>query len=316
MAAKTEIYENFLGIDNRNDTAQIIKRPRTTFGGRSAAQIRMIQAENVDLHADNYYSRCDGYSLSLAGDYKSVWSNDKICLGINAGDLVKINPSFLTSLLMSGVGSYDMAYETVNDGSESVVYFTNGDIIGKVRKDVASSLPATTKEFKAPLPAGNHIRYFQGGLYVVKDKILYISDVLNREIYDRRWGFKLFETTITMFETVKDGFYVSDFENVYFMKRTGSTQEVIAAPIYTIDKVFDKPTVPGTAQKAYNIVSPAKKRFDQAVIWVSGNTLCVGGDDGAFETIREDVYAVPSGRVGTSIFRKSGDLNQYITVIR
>lgn len=313
---KTENYDNLLGIDNRSDTTQVIKRPRTTFGRPGAAQVRMLQAENVDLHADSHISRCDGYDLVLAGTYTSVWSNDKICLAINSGNLIKINTDFSTSVLLRNIGNNDVSYETVYDGAAMSVYFTNGTIIGKVKNDVASLLPTTAREFKAVLPAGNLLRYFQGSLYVVNGKAVYISDVLNREIYDRRWGFKLFETNITMFETVQDGIYIADSNNVYFMKRTGSTAEVAAAPIFSLVKVYDKPVVPGTPCKVFTVKTPADKKYEQAIIWVSGTTLCIGGDGGAFETIREEVYTVPQGRIGTSVFRKSGDLNQYLTIIK
>lgn len=311
---KKENYNTFLGIDNIGDSTQIIKRPSTTFGGRGTPQVRMLQAENVDIHADSHISRCDGYSLALSGVYTSAWSNDKICLAINAGDLIKVHPDFSTTVLMSGIGNYDVAYETVYDGSAMNVYFTNGNIIGKVKNDVASVLPVTTKEFKSVLPAGNLLRYFQGSLYVVKDKIIYISDVLNKEIYDRRWGFKLFETEILMFESVKDGIYISDSNNVYFMKRVGSTEDIIAAPIFTLIRVYDTPVISGTPCKVYNVTTD--KKYEQAIVWVSGNTLCIGGDGGSFETIRDNVYSVNKGRIGTSMFRKSGDLNQYLTIIK
>jgi len=308
--SKKETYNNLLGIDNVNDSTKIIKRVR------GIPFVRLIQAENVDIHTDYHISRCNGYTLSKAGTYSSVWSNDRICLGINAGDLIQIHPDITTSVLMQSVGGGEMAYETVPDGAFDSVYFTNSFLIGKVTNGVASLLLATTREFKNILPAGSTIKFFQASVYVVRDKTVYISDVLNRGIYDRRWGFKLFESDIQMFEPVKDGIYVSDSNSVFFMKRTGSTQEVAAAPVFTLTKICDKAAVPGTGCKVFDVITPSEKKHEQAVIWVAGQTLYLGGDGGQSEAIRENVYEVPFGRTGTSVFRKSGDLKQYITIVR
>jgi hypothetical protein len=308
-----EIYELFRGIDNVNDTTKIVSRH---FIKRlSVAEVRLLQGENVDVHSDFHLSRCGGYTLSLAGSFSSVWSNDKICLAYNNGQLIQIHPDLSTTALMA-VGEGEMSYETVSDGLYDIVYFTNGVIIGKLRNGVASILPATTNQFKSVLPAGNIIRFFQGSLYVVKGSVMFISDVLNKEIYDVRWGFKIFESEITMLESVRDGFFISDKDNVYFMERKGSTAEVVAQPLYNLKKIYTKGAVKGTAQRVTNVTVPSEKKVDFGVLWVSGNTLCLGGDGGFFEEIRSDIYAVPSSRIGTSMIRKSGDLNQYITIVR
>ena len=306
-----ETYSGFLGIDNINDHTQIIKRPTTSFGNRGMPQVRLLQANNIDIHNDYHLSRCDGYSLVLSGAYTNVWSNNDICLAVNSKNLVQIHPDFSTTLLLANIGSNDIDYETVNDW----VYFTNSTIIGKIKNGSITLLPSTNKEFKSVLPSGNIIRYFQGSIYVVNGNVIYISDVINKDIYDRRWGFYQIGTDITMFESVNDGFYVSDLEKVYFMKRTGSLEEVAAIPKFDLIEIFNFPVTKGTAKKVYNITLNDKK-YEQAIIWVSKNYLCVGGDNGVFEVIKEDIYSVPTGRIGTSMYRKSGDLRQYITIIK
>ena len=225
-----ETYSGFLGIDNINDHTQIIKRPTTSFGNRGMPQVRLLQANNIDIHNDYHLSRCDGYSLVLSGVYTNVWSNNDICLAVNSKNLVQIHPDFSTTLLLANIGSNDIDYETVNDW----VYFTNSTIIGKIKNGSITLLPSTNKEFKSVLPSGNIIRYFQGSIYVVNGNVIYISDVINKDIFDRRWGFYQIGTDITMFESVNDGFYVSDLEKVYFMKRTGSLEEVAAIPKFDL----------------------------------------------------------------------------------
>jgi len=214
---------------------------------------------------------------------------------------------------MSSVGDGEMAYEILRDG---YIVFTNGTIIGQLKDEIASLFPATTREFKAVMPAGNMLAYFQGSLYVVKGNVVYISDVINPRIYDQRWGFKQFDSDITMFVPVSDGIWVSDANYVYFMRREGSFDNVIATPKFTLEKKYDTSAVTGTAQKVYDVTSPEGKKFEQAIVWVSGNTFCFGGDGGSFETIHSDIYSVPSGRIGTSMIRKNGNLNQYLTIIK
>jgi hypothetical protein len=308
---KTSKYDTLLGIDNKNDTTKVIQRQ--TSGFRKVTLVRFPTATNVDIHKDNRITRCDGYALSLSGSYTSVWSNNKVCLGLHSGDLVRIWEDFSTTILMPLVGNDEMVYETLRDG---YVVFTNNTIIGQLKDEVTSLFPATTREFKSVMPAGNMLAYFQGSLYVVKGNAVYISDVLNPRIYDQRWGFKLFDSNITMFIPVSDGIYVSDANYVYFMERKGSLEKVVATPLFKLKKLYDSPAVAGTAQKIYDVTSPSGKKFEQAIVWVSGNTFCFGGDGGSFETIHSDIYSVPSGRIGTSMIRKNGNLNQYLTIIK
>jgi len=86
-------------------------------------------------------------------------SNNKVCLGLHSGDLVRIWEDFSTTILMSSVGNDDMVYETLRDG---YIVFTNNTIIGQLKDEVASLFPATTREFKSVMPAGNMLAYFQG----------------------------------------------------------------------------------------------------------------------------------------------------------
>jgi len=311
---KTEIYDRFLGIDNVNDSTKIITRD--TIKRVSIASVRLLQAENVDIHADYHLSRCTGYDLFKSGKYTSIWSNDEICLAINLGDLVRIYPSSDTEILVQGVGTDPMSYVQVKSGEDIIIYYTNGKVIGKIQDGVASSLSTPTKEFKEKLPPGNIIRFFQGSLHIINGNTQYISDVLNRDVYDSRWGWKLYESSVTMFEPVREGIYVADAYDVYFMKRTGSTDQAAAQPIFKLDKIYNSPVIPGTPCKLFNVTSPEGKKHEEAIIWISGNTLCLGGDDGSIEEIRSDIYAVPSSVSGCSMFRTEGDLNQYIAIVK
>lgn len=302
-------YRKFAGINNVDDSTTLIDRSRGMI-------IPLIQAENVDLHKDGHLSRPHGYTKVISGDY-DVWANDSICLAVNNGNLVRINSDYTTTLLMSGIGDYAMAYETVYDDTGMRIYFTNGMIIGKIKNGVASLLGETTEELKSVLPPGNMLKYFFGRLYLIKGKIIYVSDILNKEIYDRRWGFKQFETTITMFEGLDDGVYVSDSEAVFYMKQIFEVPEDIApTSVFALTLVDDSPAIPGTAIKVKNIRSPSGALHKQAVIWKSDKSLCFGGDGGTFERGLEGVYNTSHFQRGTAVFRKDGDLNQYITILK
>jgi hypothetical protein len=313
LRTNTETYENFLGIDNINDHTKIIKRVK------GVPFIHLLQATNVDIHADSHISRCAGYSLKLSGAYKSVWADDDICLGILNSNLYQIYPDFSASLLLRNVGANPMAYSTIPGAPYPITYFTNSSVIGKVVNGVASLLAPTTSsdnaQFKLPLPSGNMLGYFKGSLCVISDRVIYVSDIINREMFDRRYGYRQLASTITMFQPVYDGIWVSDSENVYFMKHTG-TPENLATPMFDSIKVYNKPTVPGTPQLLFDKTFPSGAKSSHAVIWVSDKTICIGGNNGHFETINSDIYALPTSLTGTSIYRESGDLKQYITVVK
>ena len=304
-------YRKFTGINNVDDPVSLIDRSRGNM------TIPLVVATNIDIHKDQHLSRCDGYTKVISGIYTSVWSNDFLILGINNGNLVQIKGDYTITILMSGVGDYKMVYETVYDDTGMRVYFTNGMIIGKIKNGVASLLGATTQEFKSVLPPGDMLKYFSGRLYLIKDKTIYVSDVLNREVYDRRWGFKQIETTITMFEGLTEGIYVSDSEGVFWMKKIDEMPEVAATSSFAFSLIDNTPAIPGTAIKLNNIISPSGARHRQAVLWTSKNGLCLGGDNGMYERVLDGVYNIPVHyQKGASVFRESGDLNQYISILK
>jgi hypothetical protein len=309
---KNEAYAKFYGINNVSDTSQLVVRNANPLGASKPPMARMQEAINVDLFDDGFFARRDGYSLELAGSYHSLWEYDSnFMLAVNNGNLVRINQDFSKVVLLENVGNNRMSYEKVLDS----VYFTNSFVIGKLVKGIASLLNTVNRDFKATLPAGNIIRFFQGSIYVVRGNALFISDVLNHEIYDRRWGFKLFDSSLTMFEPVTDGFFVSDEQFVFFMKRTGSTDAVVAVPIFVLEKLYDA-AIPGTAVRVTDITTPGDKKYQHAVLWVSKTTFCVGGDGGHFETIQEEVYALPDSVIGTAMFRESEEVSQYVAILR
>jgi hypothetical protein len=127
-AFKSSKYNNLLGIDNKNNTSKIIQRQ--VISGSRVTLVRFTTATNVDIHKDNRITRCDGYTLSLSGAYTSVWSNNKVCLGIHSGNLMRIWEDFSTTTIMSSVGNDEMTYETIRDG---YIVFTNGTIIGELK---------------------------------------------------------------------------------------------------------------------------------------------------------------------------------------
>jgi hypothetical protein len=305
-------YDNFLGIDTFDEETRL----------KIKAGMKLLKAKNVDIFPDGHISRRKPRSQVSSTKYQSLWSNDIICLGIYGGNLVKLSDDLQSrTVLMPNVGESEMVYETVYDDRGMRVYFTNNQIIGKVRNNIATLLPpfqvVPGRESKKTLPAGNILRYFDTSLYVVRGKILYISDVINKDIYDLRYGFKQFETEITMLQYVKDGLFISDSDFTYFMLRGPAGENAPAVPHFILSVIDDHPVTPGTDQKMSDVFSPVTQiMHKEAVFWRTERGLYLGGEGGMVEKITEGTYVMPPGIKGASLIKRTNNLNQYLTVIQ
>jgi hypothetical protein len=301
-------YDNFLGIDTFDEETRL----------KVKAGMKLLKAKNVDIFSDGHISRKKGYAQISSTKYQSLWSNNSICLGIYGGDLVKLSDDLQSrTVLMPNVGENEMVYETVYDDRGMRVYFTNNQIIGKIQNNATSLLAPTGREFKHSLPAGNILRYFDAMLFVVRGKTLYISDVVNKDIYDLRHGFKQFETEITMLQYVKDGLFISDSDFTYFMLRGPAGENAPAAPHFILSVIDDHPATPGTDQKMSDVFSPVTQiMHKEAVFWRTERGLYLGGEGGMVEKITEGTYVMPPGNKGASLIKRTDNLNQYLTVIQ
>lgn len=132
-----------LGLNNRLP----LERMEVALPNRApAAWLRV--AGNIDLTADGFIRRRQGFSRATGGNWHSLWADKLNAYGVRDGDLVRIDHRTLAqTVLVGGVGAGRVSYARLPDG---MVYWTNGSRIGRI-DDAAPRALATPAP--NPVPA-------------------------------------------------------------------------------------------------------------------------------------------------------------------
>lgn len=172
------------------------------------------EAINFDMTNSRNMVRRDGYAVvhSFTSPH-SLWSDEDDCFLMDGGTLYRINNDMSHSTLIVGLATTPMNYVA----AYGETYFTNTVNIGRVNNNTVSSLTSATEPFKATMPAGHLIEFYNHCLYVAKGNIIYCSDPTILDQYDIRHGMIPFLSRITMLKAVEDGLWISDSENIYFL---------------------------------------------------------------------------------------------------
>jgi len=278
-------FRGFKGINNVEDSLRL-------------ADTDLAEAVNVDIDDTGMVTTKKGKTLILAGDYRWIWSNGIICLGIRGDDLVSIAPGFTSyTTLMTGVGKFRMEYTQ----AKNRVYFTNSVIIGYVENAQAHLLPAPTEAFMVPMPPGDFIRYAFGRLWVALGPRLYPSDPLSLNEMDARLAPKQFGGSISMLEFVKNGMYAATDDATYFISGTNPDEMIedarkLLAPYGAIPRL--------SSQVAGEFIVEGKNIKGTVVFWGSDHGICMGTDDGEFINLTAQQYEISGGvSAGASLFR-------------
>lgn len=122
-----------LGLNNRLPITQL----EVSLGrGATAAWLRL--AKNIDLNSKGFLRSRKGFSLSVAGNWHSLWADERDAYGVFNGDLVHTNHRTIARTVVApGVGASRMSYARLPDG---MVYWTNGTRIGRLAGAVAREL--------------------------------------------------------------------------------------------------------------------------------------------------------------------------------
>ena len=297
-------YNKFAGKDNLND-------PTRLKIGEDA--VRLTTATDIFINKDFSMERRDGYELVQAGSFSSMWTSNGVWLAIKDGDLVQVTKNgtvFTFTEIMSGTTN-PIVYADTGLG----IYFSDGITIKVFRNGVVSEVPATTVNFKLQTPAGHILEHHKSRLYVAVGSLIFITDPNIYDIVDGRSGVKTYSSKILMWKALSTGVYMSDSYTTWFL-RDMNPDEVLGAKVFGHKKILDYPAILGTGRKIFNLVTPAGRYFDEAIIWTSAQGICIGGPNGEVENVTEKTYAMPSVVEGTDLYRKTGKNNQYISILK
>jgi hypothetical protein len=306
-------YNKFYGIDNANDPVSL----RVGEDGT-----RLTTGTNIDINLDMTMELRDGYTFTESGIFKNFWASGGVMFGIKNNNFVRYykESGVLTSeILWYGAGIRKLVYCDTGMG----IYISDGVSMKVFRNDVLTDVPETTNPLKIKLPPSTLLEFHKSRMYSIWEKYIFISDCPTQDnpyydVVDMRTGIKIFPSDIVMFKAIKGGIYVSDSYNTWFMRDIDPIMDVpFSMKMFDIVQVFDYPAVPGgTGRKQFKITTPSGKYYDEAVIWTSIRGICIGGNDGITENLTEKMYNMPSIFECTDFYRKKGNSNQYITLLK
>jgi hypothetical protein len=220
------------------------------------------------------------------------WGNSHLV--VNNGWLSILNPDYSLENLIKVNDNAKFSYVEVGNR----VYFMNGYIKGYLEDrtvhnwEIAEYVgPSTSKHFDGP-PTGHLLELYNGYMFIAQDNVLWNSMPFNYHSYDLNKGNLLYPGRITMVKAVKDGLYLSDENNTYYLNGM-SPREFIQT------KVADYPAIEGTAtlidgSKLWN--GDIRGRI---VIWTSPEGICIGGPEGMFVNLTERKLTYPNANYGT-----------------
>lgn len=287
---------HFTGINERADPIRV---------GGGKGKMPFVEAVNVDIDDSGMVTLKPGYVLSLPGNFRDLWSNGSVCLFNDRGTLKSLSldlRSFTT--IISGLDpTAPISYVPVNDD----VYLTNNSIIGYVRDSVFNPLtlgdtrPAQT--FKAVLPAGHLLEYFNARLYVARDNLIIFSDPATCQYYDKRHNFYWLDGRISMMKAVSDGIFMSDSKATYFVDASSVRTQVADYP------ANDNSVV---AVDAENV--GLDKLSGMVLIWSSPQGICLGAKGGQFINLTREKIQLYRSTENAALFRALPGKTQYLFV--
>lgn len=167
------------------------------------------------------------------------------------------------------------------------------------------SVPCVT-QFKAPLPPGDILGYYNGRLYSASGNVLWYSDPYNFELCDLRENFLQFESRVTIFAPVSDGVFVGSESETVFL-RGGDPSEFERVPVSPAASVF------GTLAYANPRFVTADGVRGATPMWATERGICFGGDGGQFIELTSDRYVLPDVASGSSLYRLQSGTSQFLT---
>jgi hypothetical protein len=299
----------FSGVNNVDDPVELSgERILTSEGYKFIYPLQI--AENV--YIDNEYglhSRA-GYALALAGKPHSMWSNlDKsICLFVEGSSLFRFNEDESITQLVAGLTfGLPMSYAEFNDR----IYFSNDVNIGYLKENVPYQITVPTAQFKLPLPPGKFLAVYRARLYVAKGPVLYIGDALS-DCYDVRGklaSFRNFSSDITMVQPVDNGIYVSDSEQVWFLKGLGPDE-------MTREVANSSPAIPYTNQLIGGQYVGDGAKHEDFALWTGASGICMGDSGGAVGNVTVSKFVMSKHNLGAAVVKITNNEAYYINTLR
>ena len=199
-------------------------------------------------------------------------------------------------------------YVTKPDGS---VFYKHSSVAFGVAS-AAIATPAVGVQcrmrFMDKMPAGHMLAFHQNRLYVAVDNVIYYSEPYNYGITDLTKNFIMLPDRVTLMAPEPQGIFVSAKDDkTYYI--SGQDPDKFAM----VEKA-DYPAIENTQARI------DQDMFGEGVngevwVWASKKGICSGVIGGSFRNLTKGKYAIPTGAIGSAIFRQKDGVSQYLGII-
>ena len=298
MPEEALVVSQFLGIDNTSDMMSV--------SVPQEAGLYFYEIDNVDIDDHLKPHRRVVYYNQLVDStgLTSLWSppSAKICLFKDADYFKRLNTDETTTTLMTGLNvSEEMVYEEVGN----FVYFSTMTIVGYIdtRIGTTSVFPTPTQQFKVKMVGGQILRYHYNRLYAVNQENVFYSDATILTQMDSRKNAIALPSRGTMFESVVDGVFVSDKENVYFWAGRGPDE-------FVSRQVLDVPAIEGMSVWA---MLKKAKASTKIIYFMTDKGPFMGFPGGIVTPVQKGLFHIGDLDKGCAIIRDNG-YQQYLGI--
>ena len=275
------------GINNR---APAFSLPRDQDGRVTALR----NAVNADIQMTGHVKRRAGYErIYDALNTHSGYACEVGTFFVEGMYLKKLNDDDTATLIVGGITG-PVCYECFN----SIVYYSDGVITGRIVNSVATSWPVDTQhaldaDYMA-MPACRILRQKNGRIYGAVGKIVWYTDPYTLGSVHRQRNFYQFTDDVTILEPVNGGLWIVADKTYFYSDDGGVLTALEYGAIY------------GTSRRIPN---------SNDVMWYSKKGAVMAAENGQIKNVQEQNVAVDSGTDGVSIIREEDGNRRFIATI-
>ena len=299
------IYKNFTGMNDVSDPLAL-----------KDSDVRIAQDVDIDIDR-NAWRKTNGNTLltALSGEFPDIWSNGKIMLATENGNLIRIRDDMSTKdILRYDIGDSPMSF--VDPAGIGIVYYSNLTAIGYVKNFQSYVMASTTERDRVDTFPMYPIEYFANRLWGFVGDVLWRTDPDQLFYFNRinpEQGFIQRKGHGTLLKAVKDGLYIADGAH-WFFANAGRKEEAM-------DFLCNYDAIPGAVTQDtvdMEIITPEGQfTSGKAHLWMTERGIRYGMNGGISRNLTRSRIKIPKSASGAMIHRNDDDaFNQIITSLR
>jgi len=293
------IIAKTLGVNNRVLPSRLAYDIET-------GEVDLAEAVNCDIDDSRQITRRLGSSQISSVISHSAFCNKGDCFFVqdrtSDAAIYRLGDDFISYAgVRSGLTKGNrVAFCQVGDKT----YYTNQVQTGVITDGVSAAWPdqsahvgaATTREFY-PAPAGKHLEYWMGRMWISVGSVIYASEPFAVGKYAMARCFFQFGANVVMMKAVEGGMWVSTAEEIGFISRADDFKS-----LQWVGKDSRKPAHEwSVCHELVDLSKTALQIPGESAVWSSDDGVCVGKENGQLEVITEERLLYPASAEGATV---------------